>query len=280
MEDTDTDLPGTPGAVIQACKQARAWLREDHGISQLAEFKARSTRIYSNAPQKKFPPEAVMAAQEIVRRAERQIGVAIRRGQDKAEISPTDFISKGEWYGGGHDGGRNGMYALADVTDEAFEEAIKLARAHGDLTRINVIRNLPGGQRQRSDDWIPGFADRRPDASARRRELIRDWAQQGYSSRQISERLNINDGTIRRIARGMGVTIKADTLINKTRIHDQNRIIREAAHSLDAIVMGLDLVDPKTIDPDEKEASLPSLIKSAQRLNRFLNQAKKATNGS
>jgi hypothetical protein len=84
---------------------------------------------------KQLGHDAQLSATEIVRRAERGIGVAIRRGQDGGTIrgngrpetfhqgesslpSPTDFASKGELYGGGN-GGKAGIYAVTDGVSDS-----------------------------------------------------------------------------------------------------------------------------------------------------------------
>src|SRR6266496_5634820 len=78
------------GFVVQACQRARAWLREalEHGeIEQIAEIKSQAEAVRVYTAQKQLGKDAQLAAAEIVRRAERGIGVAIRRGQRNGEIA-------------------------------------------------------------------------------------------------------------------------------------------------------------------------------------------------
>jgi hypothetical protein len=78
------------GFVVQACERARAWLREalEHGqIEQIAEIKSQAEAVRVYTAQKQLGKDAQLAAAEIVRRAERGIGVAIRRGQQTGEIA-------------------------------------------------------------------------------------------------------------------------------------------------------------------------------------------------
>jgi len=78
------------GFVMAACERARAWLREalEHGqIEQIAELKSQAEAVRVYTAQKQLGKDAQLAAAEIVRRAERGIGVAIRRGQAAGEIS-------------------------------------------------------------------------------------------------------------------------------------------------------------------------------------------------
>src|SRR5215831_20714987 len=76
--------------VVRACERAKAWLTEalEHGeIEQIAEIKSQAEAVRVYTAQKQLGQDAQLAAAEIVRRAERGIGVAIRRGQQGGEIT-------------------------------------------------------------------------------------------------------------------------------------------------------------------------------------------------
>jgi hypothetical protein len=78
------------GFVVQACERAKAWLTEalEHGeIEQIAEIKSRAEAVRVYTAQKQLGQDAQLAAAEIVRRAERGIAVAIRRGQQDEKIA-------------------------------------------------------------------------------------------------------------------------------------------------------------------------------------------------
>lgn len=170
---TALDRLADPGEfVIQACERAKSWLAEalEHGdIEQIVELKSQAEAIRVYSAQKQIGHDAELSAAEIVRRAERGIGIAIRRGQQAGEIrklgegpgpqrdymrggqlvrveptaidsrkSPTDF-------GVPSDELARGAYALADgVTDERFDSAVAQARAEGNLSRANVVRKVKG----------------------------------------------------------------------------------------------------------------------------------------
>ena len=85
---------------MQVCERAKALLEEalEHGqIEQIAEIKsqAEAVRVYTDA--KAARPDAQLAAAEIVRRAERGIGVAIRRGQQTGEIAGAVTVAALGW---------------------------------------------------------------------------------------------------------------------------------------------------------------------------------------
>src|SRR5438034_11436123 len=76
--------------VVAACERAKAWLREalEQGeIEQIAEIKSQAEAVRVYTMQKQLGMDAQLAAAEIVRRAERGIGLAIRRGQECGEIT-------------------------------------------------------------------------------------------------------------------------------------------------------------------------------------------------
>jgi hypothetical protein len=174
--------------VIQACERAKAWLREalDHGeIDQIVECKSQAEAIRVYTMSKQLGKDAELAATEIVRRAERGIGLATRRGQAEGTIRrhgenhghggdyerngktvhvavrPVDNkVSPGEYAGNGN--ARVATYVMTDgVSDEDFEEAVSDARGEGNLSRANLVRKIqarkpPAPLPQRNTKRHPG----------------------------------------------------------------------------------------------------------------------------
>jgi hypothetical protein len=164
----ELDRLADPGAfVLLSCERAKEWLSNciAHGeIEQIVELKSQLEAIRVYTATKQLGRDAELAAQEIIRRAERGIGVCIRKGQETGEIlrrgqvhhhgnqwtggdstertnsnrrSPLDYVTPGPE--------RAGVYAVTDdVTDEQFEEAITQAKAEGNLSRANVVRKVKG----------------------------------------------------------------------------------------------------------------------------------------
>jgi hypothetical protein len=291
------------GFVVQACERAKAWLREalEHGeIEQIAEIKSQAEAVRVYTAQKQLGRDAQFAAAEIVRRAERGIGVAIRRGQQSGQIARRgERGSRGApGVHGGNPGDRRGdhlgsprpffrhgderadAYAMTDgVCDTDFESALGEARAEGNLSRANVVRKI----RQRRGDLsalggqVPDPADRSPEAAARRRELVGAFAASGMSSRQIGERLGIGDDRVRQLAREHCIDIRADAVLGRTRRPDSGRIVRETVHALEGLVMGVELADPAGLDPAEAAEWAASITRSIQALSKFVRQMKEAT---
>ncbi|MBO0817685.1 MAG: hypothetical protein J2P30_21355 [Actinobacteria bacterium] len=291
------------GFVVQACQRAKAWLREalEHGeIEQIAEIKSQAEAVRVYTTQKQLGKDAQLAAAEIVRRAERGLGTAIRRGQENGEIArrgdrggrgapgirggnPGDargdhLDSSAGFFRNGKE--RAGAYAMADgVSDEEFEDALGQAKADEDLSRANVVRKV----RQRRGNpagpgrQVPDPADRSPDAAARRRELIGEFSGTGMTSAQIGDRLGIRGERVRQLAREHGITIQADAVLGRRRRLDSTRIARETVHALEGLAMGVKLANPGEIDPAEVPEWAVSMRQSLRVLRRFARQIEEVT---
>jgi hypothetical protein len=297
------DRAADPGGfVVAACERAKAWLTEalEHGgIDQIAEVRSQAEAVRVYTAQKQLGQDAQLAAAEIVRRAERGIGVAIRRGQQDGQIAKRgDRGGRGApGVRGGHPGDargdhldspagffRNGKeradtYAMTDgVTDAAFEDALEQAKSDRDLSRANLVRKI---RHQRADPLPPGqpapeVADRSPEAAARRREVIGELAAHGLSSAQIGERLGIGEDRVRLVAREHGITIRADAVLGRTRRPDSARIVRETVHALEGLAMGVELADPAGLDPAQATEWATSMTRSLRALSTFARQIKES----
>jgi hypothetical protein len=278
--------------IIQACQRARTWLREvlDHGdIDQIAELKSQAEAVRVYTIQKQLGKDAQLAAAEIVRRAERGIGLAIRKGQEEGSVirhggprgskhadsvfdprPVTDFATHGEL--NGH-GSTTGIYAMTDgIPDEDFENAVAEAKAEGNLSRANVVRKIRQQRAPASrddDEPVPEPGDRSSAAAARRAELIRRQAREGSTSRQIAGLLGIRDDMVRRIAREHQISIRADEAVGRTRRLDSNRIVRETANTLEGLAIGAGLVNPAELDKTQIPGWAGSITASLRALSRL-----------
>lgn len=153
-----------------ACEQACAWLRAGIGIpiEDIVELRAQASAVATFAQQKKLGRDAELAAMEVQRRAERGIGLAIRRGQADGAIvkqgmrgsdlvKPDEFLSKHEL--------AHSIYPVTDgVSDEQYETAIADAKAEGNLSKNNVRRRITGmpTRHDRRLTSIPHFNSKHP----------------------------------------------------------------------------------------------------------------------
>ena len=163
-----------PGEFLMlACERAKAWLAEalDHGeIDKIAEFKSQAEAIRVYTVSKQLGKDAQRSASEIVRRAERGLGIAVRRGQQDGSVmakgdggwssrdldrnGSTTKTSPGDYVG--HGGTRTETYVMTDgVSDADFDDVIDEARGEQNLTRKNVADKL-----RRRKERIPDSADR------------------------------------------------------------------------------------------------------------------------
>jgi hypothetical protein len=290
--------------VVQACQRAKAWLTEalEHGeIDQIAELKSQAEAVRVYTAQRQLGKDAQLAAAEIVRRAERGIGLAVRRGQRNGQIARrgdrggcgaprvrggNPGATRGEHLGSPaeffrNDKERADSYAMTDgVSDADFENALGQAKSDGDLSRANVVRNIRqrrGVRPEPAGQELPDPADWPTQAAARRLQLIGELAGSGMSSAQIGDRLGIGAGRVRQLAREHGITIRADTVVGRARRFDSDRIVRETVHALEGLAMGAELADLAGLDPAEAAAHAASLTRSLRVLNRFARQIKEVT---
>ena len=267
-------------AVTRMLSEARSWLAHAVEATEpqaIATFKAQMATIAEATKQLGLSKEIQLDAQEMVRRAERGVGVAIRKGQAEGSIRslkdnaairsahPGDDITRmpsakdvaPDFYSNGSE-----MVIIADATDEQFEDAATEAKAEGNLSRANVVRKIKGQQSPATRD-------------DRAREIER-LAGLGYSSRQIAPKLGITEDTLRIIVRDYGLTIGADHHVKRTRLADTNRIIEQSVSALEGITLGLDLIDPAAIDPERAQTWADSLTQSIAALSKARRQIKES----
>lgn len=258
-------------AVTRMLSEARSWLAHAVEATEprtIATFKAQMATIAEATKQLNLSKEIQLDAQEMVRRAERGVGVAVRAGQERGEIRAKGHVglhqvktSPKEIFTSGKE--TSEIYALTDdVTAEEFEEAITEAKTEGNLSRANVVRKVKGRQ----------SAMTRGD---RARE-IRRLADLGYSTRQIAPQIGVTEDTVYAIARDHQIEIPADRFVKKTRRIDTNRIISQTVSALEGIAMTLDLINPNDIDQDQAQTWLDSLTESLQALSKAKRQIKES----
>ncbi len=157
-------------SVVAIMERAKTWLdmavERDTEIGDLVEFKGQAETVRVYTVQKQLGKDAELAAQELVRRAERGIGKAIRKGQERGEIRKigddtrvdladrvgvSNLVSPQEAAQVNHRSDLAPIYHMTDgVTDEQFDAAITEAKAEGNLTRRNVVRKVTGRSASKS----------------------------------------------------------------------------------------------------------------------------------
>jgi hypothetical protein len=187
------------GAVTAMLRDAhnRLVACQTHDFTRLQEVKAYGHTLQEIAQQLRLGKELQLDADEFVRRAERGLGMAARKAQERGDILPTnvrrdrpgkhsaisttltDVIGHSEWAGNG-----TGIkYLVDDVSEEAFEAAIAQAREERHLSRANVTRKTrrktPGQPEEPHGDDPPSppQPEKRPiRKTARARKLIQQMS--------------------------------------------------------------------------------------------------------
>lgn len=152
------DAAGREVAVGQMLDQARAWLAhvraaQDVHARDIADFRNFIATAAEAARRVKVSKECQLDAEEIVRRSERELGLAIRKGQDAGEIARhgshdlhvVEILPVNAVAGVNSASSVTPLYAMADgVTDEQFDTALAEAKSEGNLSRANVVRKVKG----------------------------------------------------------------------------------------------------------------------------------------
>lgn len=259
--------------ITQALVESKQWLAvatKGTDPTPLAEFKAWAATVAEMTRQKGLAEDIQLDAVEMVRRAERGIGQAIRNGQAAGEIAklgslggergpdgtfapatpgtarrqhlarPTDFATVNEL-----SSNQAGIYALTDgVTDEDFDEVIDEARGELNLSRGNVARKAREVRDAREELEASGWdAPREKRSLEERIAQVRELAESTHSSRQIAEIVGMGITSLRRFAIRHGITITADAVIpDRTRRIDPTRVITQTVDALEGLAMGLQLL--------------------------------------
>jgi hypothetical protein len=143
--------------IIQCCERGKWWLQaalERDDLEAVLEAKAQAEAIRVYTVSKGYGEDARVSAEDIIRRAERGLGLAVRQGQADHTIrdegrpeknsSARDEFSHGADAPSqyvGHGQARTDTYAMTDgVSDGQFEEALAQAKDEGNLSRANVAR--------------------------------------------------------------------------------------------------------------------------------------------
>lgn len=280
-------------ALTMMLDEAHAWLTQAVEATDpvhASDFKAWASTVMEAARQKKLSLGVQQKAEVIVRRAERNVGLAIRKGQAEGTITtrsdnaataavvpgagsrgvdadqfpgkakPTDFASKSELFGSGR---TPGFYAMAEASDEHFEEALEEAVLEGKVNRGNVATKARQKQNVVTRDM--------------RAQWIRDMAEQGYASRQMVARVGVTEETVRLIAREFDIEIPADKVLKGSRRLDHTQMVENHVTALGNSVAALQYIDFAEVDFKEADEWVSSLTTSIAALNRFKKQIKENT---
>lgn len=216
-----------PAYITGALAESRKWLHlatEATNPRPFAEIKAWAASIAEYARQKGLASEIVADGQEMLRRAERAVGQAVRNGQEAGEIrthADNRLVldqykpSVGEFFG--HRNEMTEVYAMTDgVTEETFDSAIAEARDEGNLSRANIVRKVtdrPPASTTYASNRHRQTQDQPRQTRDQRADLIETLAAKGHASAQMARHVGVTEETVRQIARDYGIDIPADRVV-------------------------------------------------------------------
>lgn len=260
--------------VVLSCERAKEWLTGciAHGdIDTIVEIKsqAEAVRVYTTTRQ--LGRDAELAAAEIVRRAERGIGLCIRKGQESGDVrrsakhgvhdansmSPSGVAQAAK-------ATLSSYYDMTDgVSDEVFDEAVAEAKAENNLSRNNVVRKVDAKRVLDSDK-------RDGNTVAARVALAKEMAVKGSTSDQIADAIGITRRSMSTFRKRHGIDVPADTVAGRNHRVNAERIINESVALLEGIASGLALIeDVSSLDAEKRQEWLEALTLPLSAINRF-----------
>lgn len=261
--------------VVVALERGKAWLAEalaQGNLDALVEVRGWAATLRTATMQKQLGRDAELSATELVRRAERCIGLGIRQGQAAGEVgtrqSAGASVTRNQW--GDFEGqdrdsakpisasdlfanhsDRTGVYAITDgVTDDQFDAAITVAREEGNLSRASVIRKVRGEA-----------------AGVNRVEVATRLAETGHTTDQIAKQLGFTRRTgAAEFLRRHSIDVPADVGLTRTRRINSERIVDGAVRSVDGIGILFPQIDYSILPADKVPGWLAVLDESIRSL--------------
>lgn len=212
----------------------------------LTDFRIWAGQLVAVVDHSDAPTVVALDAREIMRRAERALGLAIRRGQAEGTIRRAGRRRHGSAPGPGdivkviQSSQLTHLYRLSDISRERFEEALAEARRTGYMSQEGLRKILDGGS-----------------TAEERGRRIAELAAQRCTSRQIAAELGVRVSTVIEIASELGITISG-----RPRRVDPEPIVRETVTALEGLAIGLRLLerqDYESLNPSFVESWLQSL---------------------
>lgn len=306
--------------ITRALMESKSWLTVatvGTDPTPIAEFKAWAATVAEMTKQKGLAKEIQLDALEMVRRAERGIGLAIRNGQDAGGIATREEMRS---YAGRASAASRNLHqqdnrepfnqkeeqktcgfllprkpvpsdfatqseltnsdaGIYHLTDYVSDEEFEEA-----VTEARGERNLSRANVVRK---IRGIADEfaRLPVSERIQQL-RSFAEQGWSSRQIAPKLGVSPERVRELARNNNIKIHADQVMARTKDSiNLTRVVRNTVEGLaTSMEVSWSLLGESNLEtlPSEEiprwVESLDNSIQAIQRLRRKLNNVHQSAN--
>ena len=281
IDDTsalDTLDPATREiAITQLLDRAKqfmdAAMKQPDSPRLMADFKAQIIAVAEYAKQKRVSEEIQMDATVMVRRSERALGVAIREGQERGEIS--DRTSGAKFGALKREAQKRGeqvdenvthlpnaqtylqaggeqvhSFAMASADQEQFDAALESAKAERNVSRANVVRKI----NEANGDPAPN------------KESIRALSAEGKTSREIADHLGMDKSTVNRALNGRTKQTDHKTARTMAGLADSLWGLRQSLQTITAVDANL--------DPAQVTTWIRELSSTSTELNRIKNLLK------
>lgn len=283
-------------AVTSMLEQAASWLAHADAatsrVEDIANFKAYIATVAEASRRLKVSKECQMHAEVVVRRSERALGLSIRAGQERGEVSrysggprrdyvrstgqtvrvdradESSAISPKSLTGSGLIQGE--VYAMTDgVTDDQFDEALDRAQDEKNVSRANVVRKVrevKSGAEAQATKWAH----------------VAEMAERGYTSAQIARDVGMTETGLRAGAKREGIDIRADRVVGNGRRLDMRRVVEQtvlelaaAARTTNALI-SVDALRAARLDREDIQTWVDSLTDSIKALTQARNTIKES----
>lgn len=292
------DLARREAAVRDICESTRRWLTSPGARNpfRAAHAKAYLKTLADTASNLSMSREVVLDATGTLRRSERALGVAIREGQERGEIaskgrgaihvhgvhgtvsrselittdpavmsSPYDYAKHTELYGDGKEGG-NGVYAMAEATDEQFEAALAAATEEGNVSRANVVRKIREIAAPDSEA-APKAPSRTLTANSAHVHIL-DLARRGLDNTTIARQV------------GLSANAVSDVIMRNPEVRADRERLNILTRTVDALMGGTyaleSLTEFSAIDPAQGQEWLDKLQRHMNAVKTVRNSIRKA----
>lgn len=121
-----------------------------------------------------------------------------------------------------------------------------------------------------TNDTTPKKIDKSRAGVAARRATMRDLAKEGYTSRQMAERLGISEEGCRTILRNSKITVPADQVTRFSRRLDPNRIVEHMVFAAVDLCADVNLIVFAGLDRSRLPAWVRSLRTARRELQQFI----------
>jgi hypothetical protein len=126
-------------------------------------------------------------------------------------------------------------------------------------------------------EWKASRGTKTAEAVKDRWEAVADLAAQGYSSRQIASKVDLNDETVRREARRRDIDIPADLVVGRTRRINSTDVVANIVAAYETANAAVSAINWSEVDPSEAQEWVSSLTESISAASAFRKKIKELT---